>query len=231
MAELDASREGVGQAACVEALADRARISGLALDDRRSERLEPLEAFVEPLDDLTLESRVTPRALGAEVFQRPKPPDNPAREEHRAARTVTLLEDDGLGAELTGASRRDQAGHARADYEQVAYFSANVGFCSTYSIFTRSGPQTKTAYVFGASTTSATSMPFLFASSRSLTRRPTCFSAPRSLGPSATNKVSFPRRASVPTRVNLSVCSITCIESRSVRKSAMRSRSATQSAT
>src|SRR5437899_10372808 len=71
MAELDASREGVGQAARVEALADRARISGLALDDRRSERLEPLEAFVEPLDDLTLESRVTPRALGAEAFQRP----------------------------------------------------------------------------------------------------------------------------------------------------------------
>ena len=29
--------------------------------------------------------------------------------------------------------------------------------CSTYSIFTRSGPQTNTAYVFGASTTSATS--------------------------------------------------------------------------
>ena len=27
--------------------------------------------------------------------------------------------------------------------------SANVGFCSTYSIFTRSGPQTKIAYVFG----------------------------------------------------------------------------------
>ena len=42
---------------------------------------------------------------------------------------------------------------------QVRYFSAKVGLCSTYSIFTRSGPQTKTASVFGASTTSATSMP------------------------------------------------------------------------
>ena len=30
---------------------------------------------------------------------------------------------------------------------------AKPGLCSTYSSFTRSGPQTKTAYVFAASTT------------------------------------------------------------------------------
>src|SRR5262245_39677029 len=58
-----------------------------------------------------------------------------------------------------------------------------------------------------------------------------CFKAPRSRGPSASNSVSLPRRASVPTSVNLSVFSITCIVSRSVTKSVIGSRSATQSAT
>src|SRR5262245_3443274 len=58
-----------------------------------------------------------------------------------------------------------------------------------------------------------------------------CFNAPRSRGPSASKSVSFPRRAFVPTSVNLSVFSITCIVSRSVTKSVIGSRSATQSAT
>ena len=38
------------------------------------------------------------------------------------------------------------------------YLSANVGLCSTYSSRTRSGSQTNTASVFGASTKSCTSM-------------------------------------------------------------------------
>ena len=55
--------------------------------------------------------------------------------------------------------------------DEIGYLSANVGFCSTYSIFTRSGPQTKTASVFGASTTSATSMPSLLRVLERLVRR------------------------------------------------------------
>ena len=63
------------------------------------------------------------------------------------------------------------------------------------------------------------------------TRSATCLSAPCSRGPSAANSVSFPRRASEPTRVKASVRSTTCMPRREVAKSAIRSRSATQSAT
>ena len=49
------------------------------------------------------------------------------------------------------------------------------------------------------------------AASRSMTRSATCLSAPCSRGPSASNSVSFPARASEPTSVNASVRSITCI--------------------
>ena len=45
----------------------------------------------------------------------------------------------------------------------ISYVSENVGLCSTYSTRTRSGPQRKTAYVFGASTTSSISTPRSFA--------------------------------------------------------------------
>ena len=64
-----------------------------------------------------------------------------------------------LGAELARPRRSGQTGHACAGYYEIRYLRANVGFCSTYSIFTCSGPQTKIASVFGPSTTSATSMP------------------------------------------------------------------------
>ena len=47
---------------------------------------------------------------------------------------------------------------APATYEP-AQVSENVGLCSTYSTLTRSGPQTKTAYVFAASTTLSISIP------------------------------------------------------------------------
>ena len=67
--------------------------------------------------------------------------------------------------------------------------------------------------------------------SRSVTSMPTSASGPRSRSPSAANSVSLPRRASAPTSVNASVRSISCIPTCVVRKSASRSRSATQSAT
>jgi hypothetical protein len=63
------------------------------------------------------------------------------------------------------------------------------------------------------------------------TRSPMRSSTPRSRGPSSSNNVSLPRFASAPTSVNLSVRSITCMPSCAVQKSAITSRSDTQSAT
>src|SRR6188472_2815870 len=157
--------ECFGEAARVEALADRARVARLALEDRSAERLEPVEPFVQALEDQALQGGVAAGTLRAEVLELAVAPDDAAREEHRSAGTVALLEHDRLGAELTRTRGRGQSGHARTGNEQLGYLSANVGFCSTYSIFTRSGPQTKIASVFGASTTSATSIPACFASS------------------------------------------------------------------
>ena len=66
-------------------------------------------------------------------------PDHAAREQHRAAGTVPLLEDDAARAELARAGGRDEAGHAGAG-DEVAQVSENDGLCSTYSSLTRSGP-------------------------------------------------------------------------------------------
>ena len=50
----DGAHEGLGQAGRVEALADRARVARIVLDDRSTERLEPLDRIVELLDDQAL---------------------------------------------------------------------------------------------------------------------------------------------------------------------------------
>ena len=63
-------------------------------------------------------------------------PDHAAREQHRAAGAVALLEDDRRSAELARARRGDEAGHAGAGDEQLAQVSENDGLCSTYSSFT-----------------------------------------------------------------------------------------------
>src|SRR6186997_1396176 len=141
LAERDISCQGSGQTPRVEALADGSRVAGLMLDNRRSERLQPLDRLVQPLDDLALQGRVPARAFLLEGFERSVAPDDAAREEHRAAGPIALLQHDGLGPELPRPCGGGQAGHARTGYHQVGYLSANVGFCSTYSIFTRSGPQ------------------------------------------------------------------------------------------
>src|SRR4051794_6088664 len=84
----------------------------------------------------------------------------------------------------------------------------------------------------GARRSTATSSgSFASAASRSVTRSTTRSSTPGSRGPSASNSVSLPLRASEPTSVNLSVRSMTCMPRWPVRKSARVSRSATHSAT
>src|SRR4029077_18651150 len=324
------AHERLGQAARIETLADGARITGVVLDDRRTERLQPRETVVDSLPHHTLERLIATWTLRTKLVPLTEAPDDAAREEHRAARTRSLLVHHGRRAELASAGRRGQTGHAgpRDDY-----CSANPGLCSTYSVRTRSRPHTKTARVFAASTTlstisrfsasamtgstSSTSTATWFsngfsgspgsprwnstyapptstrgcpsdgsaglkpssvysfavcsgssetsatwsrsystsvgastsctrppspssssalgrsavARSRSETRSATCLKAPCSRGPSAVNRVSFPRRASEPTSVNASCRSMTCIPTCSVRKSTIGSRSATQKAT
>ena len=162
------------QPVSVEPPAHGARIPGLRLDHGSPERLQPVERVVEPFDDLALKPRIPVRALVPEIVQRAVAPDDAAREQHRAARPVTLFQHRRRGTKLAGASGRAEPGHARARDDQLApclatfagqrhrtghYVSENVALCSTYSIRTRSGPQRKTAYVFGASTTSSISTP------------------------------------------------------------------------
>ena len=69
------------------------------------------------------------------------------------------------------------------------------------------------------------------AAARSETRSATCAKAPCSRGPSASNSVSLPRRASLPISVKLSSCAITCMPRCRSRNAATGSRSATQNAT
>src|SRR5205807_9511955 len=88
-------------------------------------------------------------------------PDDAAGDEQRAAWTSCLPASDCADAELTPPHGRAEAGHPRAGN---GYFNEKVGLCSTYSIRTRSGPQTNTARVFAASTTFST-MPIDSASS------------------------------------------------------------------
>src|SRR5215470_15612307 len=148
--------ECLRQTARVEALPRRARVAGLVPDDRRAERLEPCDPVVQPLPDRALQTLVSGRALRSEVVPLPKAPDDAAREQHRAAGSRPFLVDDGRGAESAGVRGSAEARHPGAGDPQV---SANSGLCSTYSIRTRSGPQTKTARVFAASTTLSISTP------------------------------------------------------------------------
>ena len=130
---------------CVKTHADRARITRLALGDPGTERLEPLERLVQARDDHRLQVGVAARALGPELLDRAVAPDDAAREEHRPARAVALLQHHRFRTELARPRGGDQAGHACSGDREVGYLSANVGFCSTYSIFTPSGPQMKIA--------------------------------------------------------------------------------------
>src|SRR6185437_10232272 len=151
------SHQRVRQATWVEAAPDDAWVAGLGRHERGAQRLEPVECVIEPLDDQPLEPRVAVRALAAEFVERAVAPDDPARKQHRAARPIAFLEHHRREAELSGPRRGAEPGHARAGDKQLGEREASL--CSTYSIRTRSGPQTKTAYVFGASTTSSISTP------------------------------------------------------------------------
>ena len=156
---VDRPEKALGEPARIEATPDGQRVAGFARDDRRAERLEPVEGVVEPLDHERLKNRVAAGAVLPEVVERAVAPDDAAREQHRAADPRTLLHHDRLAPELAQPRSRHEAGHAGSRDEHARQWRENVGLCSTYSSFTRSGPHTNSASVFGASTTSSTSMP------------------------------------------------------------------------
>src|SRR5262249_56387925 len=131
---------------------------------------EPAHRVVEPLPDQPLQRLVPSRALPAVLVELRVPPDDPAREQHRPARPVALLQQAHLSTQLARTGGGDEPGHARP--EDGDQRSAKPALGSTYSSFTRSGPQTNTARVFGASPTSATSTPSSLAGAASSTSTP-----------------------------------------------------------
>src|SRR5436309_12614610 len=135
--------ENFGEAARFESLPGRERVRRVLPDDLRPQRDQPGERLVERLEQHALKPFVAPGALAPKVLERPVAPDDAARKEHRAARPVALLQHDRVGAELAGARGGAEAGHPGAGYEH--YVREKLGLCSTYSILTRSGPQTKSA--------------------------------------------------------------------------------------
>src|SRR5439155_25257622 len=146
LVERDAARsldQRLGQPGRVEADAGRERVAGLAPGQGRPERLEPVEVRVEPLEDESLKRGVAVGAVRAEGVELAVPPDDPAREQHRAAGAVALLEYAHVRPARACLRGRREPGHAGPGDDQVrppAQTSEKLGLCSTYSSLIRSGP-------------------------------------------------------------------------------------------
>ena len=117
--QLDVAREQRRDRPRVVPPADGPRIPGLRPDRLGAERLEPGERVVEPLPDEPLERCVAARALGSEVVPLAVPPDDAARQEHRAARAGPLLDHARPQAELARTRGGDQPRHPRAGDDQL----------------------------------------------------------------------------------------------------------------
>ena len=107
------SLEQARSAARVEAPADRARVAGLVLDDPRSERLEPVEAVVQPLDDQPLQRGVAAGHSARKSSSVRWRQMTPLERSIEPPGAVALLENERLRPELARPRGRDEAGHAR----------------------------------------------------------------------------------------------------------------------
>ena len=105
----------------VEADADRGGVARLPAHHRRAELLQPPQVDVEPLVHEALEHGVAAGALAAEVVELAVPPDDPAREQHRAARAVALLEDEHARATGGRLRRGDEPGHSGPGDDEVGH--------------------------------------------------------------------------------------------------------------
>ena len=160
--ELDVARKQRGQRPRIEPLAGRERVLGVLPHRLGAERYEPVERVVQPLPDEPLQRRVAAGALGAEVVPLEVPPDDAAREQHRAAGARSLLDQPRREPELARARGAHEPGHASACDRAIR--KARTSACARRTRSGRcSGPQRNTAYVFGASTTSSISTPRSFA--------------------------------------------------------------------
>src|SRR5919106_1586500 len=153
------SHQRLSQPLRVEAHSGGQWVSRLARHRGPSQRLQPPDVRVKPLEQQLLQISVAARALGVEPVQLPVAPDHPARQPHRPAGAVQLLVHRRRRAQPASLRRRHQAGHSCAGHYKVGQTSAKPGLCSTYSIRTPAGPRRKTANVFGASLTSSISTP------------------------------------------------------------------------
>ena len=115
---------------------------------------------VEPLPDEPLERGVAARALAPELVE---VAGSARRRRSRGASTRPGRSPFSSTTVSAPSSRARPPRRGRAMPAPATVSGAqrreNEALCSTYSSLTRSGPQTKTANVFGASTTSATSTP------------------------------------------------------------------------
>src|SRR5215218_10722989 len=93
------SHESVGQSPRLEPHAGGQRISGFPLGQGGAEPLEPSQVGVETLEERALEPLLATRALGPEASEVAMAPNHAARQAHRAARMLELLEHEHFGPE------------------------------------------------------------------------------------------------------------------------------------
>ena len=68
-----------------------------------------------------LQDRIAVWTFVPEPLEIPVPPDDPTREQHRAARARAFLVDDDVGPELPRGHGRDEAGHTRSRDDEIGH--------------------------------------------------------------------------------------------------------------
>src|SRR4051794_15104487 len=96
-------------------------VAGVALHDRRAERLEPVEVCVEALEQQALKALVALRALVAEAVEVAVAPDDATRQAHRPAGARQLLYYEGIGAEAARLRGCRESGYSSACNDDIGH--------------------------------------------------------------------------------------------------------------
>jgi len=99
------------------------QVARRAPDDTGAEPLEPADVVVEPVVDEPLELGASARALLAEPLEVAIAPDDAAREPHRSAGDVALLEQQDVRAALGRLDRSRETCHPGPCYHEVGHRS------------------------------------------------------------------------------------------------------------
>jgi hypothetical protein len=105
----------------LEACAGCERIPRVPSRDRCAERLQPVEIGVQALEEESLQELVALRAFGPKGLEVPMAPNDAAREPHRPAGTVELLEDERLGAQAAGLGGSREPCHSGAGDDEIGH--------------------------------------------------------------------------------------------------------------